>query len=739
MLRSVSISIATVLLLTCPVITWADEPETPQRPRIGLVLAGGGAKGFSHIGVIKVLEEMRIPIDFVAGTSMGALVGGLYASGMPSDQLEELILGLDWDDLLHDNPERRDLSFRRKADDSEFLVKIPVGFRDGKFTIPRGLIEGQKINLLIKSLVLPARQVQDFSQLPIPFRAIAADIENGEAVIMGSGDLGSALRASMSIPGAFSPVEIDGRLLVDGGIALNLPMDVAREMGADVLIVVDLTVPLKDRKDLNSFLAIMEQSNDFLITRNVQRQLATLTDPDVRIHPIMGDISTLDMDRGKDAITIGEKAARKAAGELAEYSLTEEDYVKHLSERIVLPAEAPVIDFIRVTTDSKISPEVIESKLMIPVGESLDVQRLNDNLNIIYGLGYYDAITYDLVTEGGRTGLVIDARSRSWGPGYFRFGLNLKGNISGINGYNVGFRYTRTELNSLAGEWQTDLQIGDRFLFSTGLHLPLERSLKLFVAPSLEFNNENIISFDADGEKIAEHRVSDSYIILAAGSEISNWGEFRLGVRQGAGDTDLLIGTVPLPVDNFERGDAFLKLSLDTLDEINFPHHGSWGTANVVLSREGLGADDSYERFFIDWLGASTWARGTVVTGLEFGTTLDEDAPFYDQFTLGGLFNLSGYGSDELRGQNYGLIKLSYYHRVWGSLTSIMEGVPIYAGLTLEAGNVWDDLDDADFDSLLLAGSLFVGADTPVGPLYLGVGHGEGGRSSLYFYLGKTF
>jgi NTE family protein len=543
----------------------------------------------------------------------------------------------------------------------------------------------------------------------------------------------------MSIPGAFSPVEIDGRLLVDGGIALNLPMDVAREMGADVLIVVDLTIPYKKKEDLNSALEILEQSSDFLTSRNVQRQLATLTDSDVRIHPIMGDITTMDFKRGAEAITIGEKAAREMAEELTKYIMSEEEYENYLSERKVLSSEAPVIDFIRVTTDSKVSGKVIEAKLKISVGEPLDDRKLNDNLNIIYGLGYYDAITYDLVTEDGRTGLVIDARSRSWGPGYFRFGLNLKGNINGVNGYKVGFRYTRTEINSLAGEWRTDLELGDQFLFSTGLHLPLEKSLKLFVSPSLEVNKKNIDSFDADGERIAEHRVTDSYATLAGGSEISNWGEFRLGVRRGAGDSDLLVGTVPPVVDDFERGDAFFKLSLDTLDDIHFPHHGSWGTANVVLSREGLGADDSYERFFIDWLGATTWGRGTVVTGLEFGSTRDEDAPFYDQFTLGGFLNLSGYGSDELRGQNYGLIQLAYYHRVWGSLTSILEGVPVYTGISLEAGNVWDDLDNADIESVLVAGSVFLGADTPIGPLYLAAGYGEGGRTSLYFYLGRTF
>ena len=739
MLRSVSISIATVLLLTCPVITWADEPETPQRPRVGLVLAGGGAKGIAHVGVIKVLNEMRIPIDFVAGTSMGALVGGLYASGMPSDQLEELILGMDWDDLFNDNPARKDLSFQRKKDSSKFLIKLPVGFRKGKFTTPKGLIAGQKINLFIKSMVFPASHVQNFNELPIPFRAVATNIENGEAVVLSSGDLGVALRASMSIPGVFSPVEIDGRLLVDGGIALNLPMDVAREMGADVLIVVDLTIPFKKKKDLNSALEIMGQSDAFLITRNVQRQLATLTDSDVRIHPIMGDITTSDFKQGNEAIPIGEKAAREMSGELAKYALSEVEYAKYLSKRRVLPSEAPVIDFIRVVTDSKVSSTVIESRLNIRVGEPLDVHKLNKNLDIIYGLSLYDAVTYDLVTEDGRTGLVVDARARSWGPGYFAFGLNLRGSMDGINSFNMGLRYTRTELNSLAGEWQTDLELGDEFRFGTGLHLPLERSLKLFVAPSVHLQKSNVYSFDTDGKKVSQYRHTETDVTLAVGSEIASWGEFRLGVIRGAGDMNRLVGTVPPPVADYERGDLFFKLSLDTIDNVNFPHHGSYGSADVVLSMEGLGADASYERYSIDWLGADTWGKHTFLLNLQGGVTADEDAPLYDQFPLGGFVHLSGYGSDELNGQNYGLARLIYYYRLAGGLGSLMAGTPLYLGASLEAGNVWDDIDNADLQSLLHAGSVFFGADTLIGPLYLGVGHGEGGRTSLYFFLGRTF
>jgi NTE family protein len=737
--RSICCCAVAAFLLSCPFIVQADEPDPPQRPKIGLVLAGGGAKGIAHVGVIKVLEEMRIPIDYIAGTSMGSLVGGYYASGMSSHRLEEMILNLDWADLFKDNPHRRDLSFRRKKDDSEFLIDLPIGFRNGKFTRPRGIIEGQKVDLLIKSVVLPARDVADFDDLPIPFRAVAADIENGEAVILASGKLDRALRASMSIPGAFIPVEIDGRLLVDGGIALNLPMRVAREMGADVLIVVDLTVPLKKKEDLNTGLAIIGQSSEFLTRHNVEQQLATMSKSDVRIHPIMGDITTMNFKRGNESIPIGEKAAREAADELKKYSLSEREYQEHLSARRVLSSEMPVIDFIRVSTDSRVSPEVIESKLRVPVGEPLDIRKLYHNLNLIFGLGYFEKVTYDLVTESGQTGLVISARSRSWGPGYFTFGLNLESNLEGQTSYNVGFRYTRTEINSLAAEWQTDLVLGEDLRFSTEFHQPLERSLKLFIAPSLQVEKDNVDQFDSDGDRIAEYRLSESSIALETGTEIGNWGELRLGLRRGWGDVDLNVGTVTPPLEEFDRGDALFRFSVDTLDNVHFPHYGQRGLTEAVFSTEDLGAENSYERFQVNWFGVFTWGKNTISPHLKLGITEDEDAPIYDQFSLGGFLNLSGYGEKEFRGQNYGLVQLVYYNRIFGSLTSLLEGVPVYAGASLEAGNVWDDRDDADFESMLLAGSVFLGADTPVGPLYLGVGHGEGGRDSLYFFLGRTF
>jgi NTE family protein len=682
---------------------------------------------------------MRIPVDFIAGTSMGALVGGLYASGIPADRLENLVLDLDWEDLLQDDPDREDLSFRRKSDDTQYLVRTPVGLRNWKLRAPKGAIEGQKINLLLKSLLLPARQVRDFDELPVPFRAVATDIESGEAVVLGDGSLITALRASMSIPGVFSPIEVSGRLLVDGGIALNLPVEVARDMGADVLIVVDLSVPLMSREELDSALKILEQRLDLTIHRNVQAQLKTLTDRDVRIHPDLGDIGVMDFKREEEALALGERAARNSKEALARYSLSEEDYARYLMEKKSLPPGAPVIDFIRVTTDSGISPAVIQWKLRSVLEKPLNVDELHDALNNIFGLGYFDIVTYDVVEEEGRTGLLVDARARSWGPGYFKFGVNLESDVKGANSFNAGISYTQTEITRFAGELRIDLEVGERGRLFTGLHLPLEKSLKLFVAPDLEVSRDNIYSFDPDGKRTAAYRVTDFDATLAAGSELGNWGEFRLGIRRGRGDVDLLVGTVSPSVDRFERGDAFWRFSVDTLDNINFPHHGIRGSVNAVLSKESLGADLSYEQFFLDWVGAASTGRNTAILDLRFGTTQDNDAPIYDQFTMGGFQNLSGFGRNELRGPNYGGAMLIYYHRVWGGLNSIIEGLPVYTGVSLEAGNVWDDLDDADLDSLLLAGSVFVGADTPLGPVYVALGHGEGGRKALYFYLGRTF
>src|SRR6188508_435993 len=308
------------------------QPQA-ARPRIGLVLSGGGARGAAHIGVLKVLEENRVPIDAIAGTSMGAVVGGLYASGLSAADIERVMTSVDWQDAFRDRPARKDLNFRRKLEDQNFLVKFPLGLKGRRFRLPRGLVQGQKLTQLLRGLTLPVAQVQDFDDLAIPFRAVATDIVTGDRVVLDHGDLTTAMRASLSAPGVFAPVEIDGRLLVDGGLSSNLPVDVAREMGVDVLIVVDCGFPLLERNKLDSVATVTNQMLAILIRHNASEQRKTLGERDVIIDPALGDFSSLDFSDHEKAMNIGEQAARGAEARLAALGVPAAEFQRIVAAR----------------------------------------------------------------------------------------------------------------------------------------------------------------------------------------------------------------------------------------------------------------------------------------------------------------------------------------------------------------------------------------------------------------------
>src|SRR5271168_868973 len=300
-----------------PASSWAAA-DSPVRPRICLVLSGGGARGMAHIGVLKVLEDLQIPIDCIAGTSMGAIVGGLYASGMTAKQIDTTMRSLDWQEAFRDAPPRRDLAFRRKQDDRNFLVRLPLGLKHAKLLLPKGLIQGQKLQETLRQLTLPFSNSTEFDLLPTPFRAVATDLETGKAVPMDRGDLAIAMRASMSAPGVFAPVELDGRLLVDGGLAENLPISVAREMHADILIVSDVSFPLQTRAGLDSALSISNQMLAILVRKDSDRQRANLGSRDVLIEPNLGQAAVTDFTAPNNVIARGEEAGRGARDRLQE-------------------------------------------------------------------------------------------------------------------------------------------------------------------------------------------------------------------------------------------------------------------------------------------------------------------------------------------------------------------------------------------------------------------------------------
>ncbi len=351
------------LLTLAPDHILAEEKDQTARPTIGLVLSGGGARGAAHAGVIKALDDLQIPVDFIAGTSMGAVVGGLYASGMSADELVEVIDTVNWPDLLTDRPPRGQRSFRRKSDDVGFMVDYDLGANKSGIVFPEGFIQGQKLELALKRLVLPVIAVDDFDQLPIPFRAIATDIVTGQAVVLDSGDLAQAMRASMSVPGLFKPVRRDGQILVDGGVANNLPVKIVQDMGADILIVVDAGFPLLEEGDLTSALALTKQMLTILINGRAQEQIELLSENDILIRPQLGNLESQDFRRLGEALGLGLEAAQMSAERLAPLSLPDSAYHAFRQHVESGRRDAPIIDNVVVENQSRLAPKVIEERL----------------------------------------------------------------------------------------------------------------------------------------------------------------------------------------------------------------------------------------------------------------------------------------------------------------------------------------------------------------------------------------
>ena len=469
----------------------------PATPRIGLALSGGGARGLAHVGVLKVLEEMRIPISCVTGTSMGAIVGGTYAAGRTPEDMEKLVVAADWDTIFRDAPPRKEIAVRRKVDDYLTLFKPEFGVKDGGLALPKGVIAGVSIETFFRELSTPAFGVGDFSKLPIPFRAMATDIETGDSVVLSKGSLAQAMRASMSVPGAIAPVEIDGHLLVDGGIANNLPIDEARKLCGDVIIAVNISTPPLKRSELTSALSVTGQLINFLGKQTVDQQIKSLGPNDVLIAPDLGDISAGSFDRSKDAIKIGEDATRALADKLTRYSLPPEQYAALRSKQVAESKALGTVDEIRIEGLKRTNPAVAQSLIESKPGEPLTEDKLGADLRRIYGTGDYESISYRIV--GGETGpraLLIEPVEKSWGPDYLRFGLGLASDFSGDNQFNLLVQYRKSWINRLGAEWTTQVQIGQDTHLATEFYQPLNEAGKWFVSPNIYVGQQTRDVFD---------------------------------------------------------------------------------------------------------------------------------------------------------------------------------------------------------------------------------------------------
>jgi NTE family protein len=729
---------ASLALVWYPAFAAADDPcvhEIPVgRPKIGLVLGGGGARGAAHIGVIRYLEELHIPIDYVAGTSMGSLVGAFYATGMTAEQLESTVTAIDFDTLFKDSTSRSDQPYLRKLDANLGLFGPKVGIGPKSQLLPLGAIHGQKIYFLFEALTSERVQDTSFDDLPIPYRAVATDIVDGEAVVIGQGNLAVAMRASMSVPGAFDPVPMGQHLLVDGGLADNVPIDVVRRMGADIVIAVDVGTPLEPRENLTSLVSVTAQLTGLLVVRNANAQIATLTDRDVLIRPALGDdITSSSFDLVDKAIPIGYQAAVEKRGQLERLSADPAEYARHRSYIETCVTGPPKVEFVKLDNRSRFSDKVILDRLHVPLGVPLDTAALDTQIQQIYGLGFLDLVRYQYVEENGKTGVWIHVVQDSRGTRFLEWGLDVF--ADGDNTIaNLRLALLNTALDDYGSELRTLVQLGETPAFLIEMQKALGPGLKWYFNPSISAERRDIDTFDSSGHILNTYKVDQFGGQLNIMREIGQDAALTAGFRRFSGHASVNVGDPSLHDYSYNGAEYVFDASFDGLDDRYFPSHGGQGRVDYIVSSKELGADQAYQQVMSQLLGAFTIGPHTLIGGVRYDMTVDNDAPIYALFRGGGLFNLSGLEPNRVNGSNFGEVFASY--RV--SLLGKGGFFPAYAGVSAEFGNAGEQKKDP-FSNGIMNGSVYFGYRSPIGPLYWGIGFAEDGQRVYFLRVGNVF
>jgi NTE family protein len=716
----------------------AAETET-KRPKIGLVLPGGGSHGLAHIGVIKQLERLNVPIDYISGTSMGALIGGLYASGLSTREIENFVTHVNWDQTFVDENSRHFLSFRRKQDQFHYFVKGEFGLNDGYFKLPSGLLLGQQQATLLKGMTLPVSNIHDFDKLPIPFRAVATDARTGEEVVLKSGDLAQALRASMSVPGIFAPVKIDDRYLVDGGVTNNTPVNVVRNMGADIVIVSDTHTQTPEDEAMDSYLSITSQIISSMITANSLRQLATLKPGDVLIRPIIPEtLSATDFSHPRELIQIGSEAA-----------LAKTDQLKTLSDPSYhIPSNQRtwgVIDDIKIINTTHLSDDVIRHYIHQQVDQPIDRIQLETDITTLYGLGFFELITYEINREDDRNVLTVKTTPPSWGPNFFKLKLNLASNLDDSNVFNIGLRHTYSPANGLGGEWRNEINIGQTQRLKTAFYQPLDTGQQLYIQPAFEaksriydINDQNSIA----SAQLEQQTLTPS---LEMGYNFNLNLRTYVGYDWEAGELVLGKNASSQQKETYDDNIVYIGLKYDSLDQVAFPRKGTLldlSYHNTLYNIDKAGKVQEYKSFL-----SSYFSYGRHTVNFHFEATdlqADQADDIHNFYTLGGFQRLSGYAEDDLIGNKVIFARLKYLYRMSSSSNPL--NFPYYLGATLEAGNIYDeenitgvDTSDVTWANTKQAGSIFIGMNSFIGPIYFAYGYHDEEHQSLYFYFGHSF
>jgi len=724
-----------LLLIALAVPAVADEPADDQatdRLRIGLVLGGGGARGAAHVGVIRVLEEANIPIDYVSGTSMGSIVGALYSLGLSADEIEEALLAVDWGALFVDRPPRRGRTMRRKEDDVLTFFPIEFGLRNNRLVTPRGLIAGQKLAFAFPGTGMLSSTHESFDDLPIPYRAVASDLESGEKVVLDHGNLIRAVRASMSIPGIFPPVEIDGRLLVDGYLTSNVPVDAALDMGADYIIAVEVGRRTEDitREDLLSLGGIEEQSGRIQSQRALEDELSRAN---ILIRPQLNEWSGQEYDRLAEIIPLGETAAREQFQDLASLGLPAVEFEAWREKVSSQPVAVPVVEHIEVVNNTRIEDDVIRARLDVPLGEPLDVPRLQDSFEAIYELGLVERSGFDLIQQDDMHVLRVYVHEKPYAPYLVYLGGSYRMSYSGISPFNLHLRINKLEVNRRGAEWRTDLSIGSVFGIFSQFYQPIDFQRRWFAVADLEASLRRDPLY-VDRRFIGDYFYRTLMGGISLGRTLGRTAEIRAGVLGGHQSTEWASGLFPIPKQNHISVGLKASLGLDTLDDHRVPQQGIKLVAQMTSFQPWLGADTKYDRLWGQLFAAAGNQGDRFLLDIQGGTDFGTGMAYYQHFYLGGLRAISGYPVQRFRGVAYGLASVGWLHRIGGGELPFSNRT--YLGVWADAGNTWLSASDASFDDLIYSGAISLLFETPLGPLHFGYGRSEQGNDAIHLDFG---
>lgn len=729
----------TYCLLLCLSVGYSSSLWADTRPKIGLALSGGGARGFAHIGVLQALEKLHIPIDYIAGTSMGSVVGGLYASGLSTQALQKAVQqDINWDEVFESAKSNRDrLSYREKQNQRRFFLDFELGLTQENVAVPAGLINGQNLFLILKRLTRNIN-IQSFSQLPIAFKAVATDLNTAQPYLLEKGDLALALRASMAVPFAFSPVEIDGHVLADGGILNNLPVDVVKAMGADIVIAINISTPLGQLKANSSFLSVAQQAID---TALIQNTLTALDKADVVITPEIENYRSDDFNKAEALIAKGMEAIEHKKVLLTSLALSTGEYANYqASLRLRAPPthEAITPSFIDVQGQQRASTEGLLGKLEDLAGKRLNTDEIEEATQRLMSLNDFEQVDYHIKHKpNGETGLVFDVHEKPWGPDYVRFGGSASTSFDNKTEVTALLRHERLNINALGAEWVNELTFGSGYSLRSEFFQPLDYQRQFYVMPYGVVGRSFRQVFEQQ-RGIAEYNVQDMNFGVDLGMQFSNVANLYAGIRRNYQHARVQIGDSTLP-NTHSRDSAFIiGYGYDSLDDRLFAKRGIRFTAQAEIHQQQLHSSENYQKFELHARQHTRLTENTTwVSEFNFGSYFNSQPPSYENFTLGGINGLAGYALGDIGGKHALLVRMGGLVTA-PSLLKFGLGNLRLLGLA-HAGNAWDYSREISLSDLRYGGLGAIVWDTKFGSLLLGAGYTRGGQLHYSLSLGNLF